>query len=135
MGTNFYAITKRNKCDHCGRSDDETRHIGKSSFGWCFSLHVYPEDGINTLDDWKSYWGREGVVIENEYGNTVPVDEMLATITERSRLKNGNRMGREEMLQNNAEPGPNGLLRHTYRNCIGHGENDGTWDYIVGEFS
>lgn len=41
----------------------------------------------------------------------------------------------EEMLQrNNAVPGPNNLLRHKIdQHCIGHG--DGTYDYLVGEFS
>ena len=28
-------------------------HIGKSSYGWHFSLCIYPELGINDLEDWK----------------------------------------------------------------------------------
>lgn len=36
---------------------------------------------------------------------------------------------------NNAELGPNNLLRHKIDGqfCIGHGE--GTWDYCIGDFS
>lgn len=50
MGTNYYLHTKPD-CECCGRGF-EPLHIGKSSGGWCFSLHVMPEDNINTLDDW-----------------------------------------------------------------------------------
>ncbi len=54
MGTNYY-LHEKPDCECCGRPF-EALHIGKSSSGWCFSLHVMPEDMINTLDDWRSKW-------------------------------------------------------------------------------
>lgn len=136
MGTNYYAT--RNVCAHCGRGD-EREHIGKSSAGWCFSLHVDPERNIATLDDWKRAW--QGAALTNEYGETLTEAEVLKVITERSwRAPDPSKppcgyTSLEDMLrQNDAQLGPNGLLRHRLgRYCIGHGE--GTWDYIVGEFS
>lgn len=71
MGTNYYLKPK--PCECCGRTD-EGLHIGKSSAGWCFSLHVIPEEGINGLDDWKSRFDEPGVQIVNEYGEVVSKD-------------------------------------------------------------
>lgn len=108
MGTNFY-WTEKEPCECCGRAFDD-RHIGKSSAGWCFTLRVYPEDGINTLDDWEKLW--ESGVITDEYDTVVPVSAMKARIRNR----------------------PLTALRHPIdSHCIGHGP--GTWDYIDGEFS
>lgn len=139
MGTNYYL--KTNSCAHCGRSD-EPLHIGKSSGGWCFSLRIYPDDGINTLGDWRTKLASGGIV--DEYGNAIELADMIATITERSHPKNWTEKrwasagySSEEHFHrsNNSLRGPNNLLRHKLdgRFCVGHGE--GTWDYIVGEFS
>jgi len=49
MGTNYYL--HENVCESCGRSD-EPLHIGKSSAGWVFTLRIYPDKGINSLEDW-----------------------------------------------------------------------------------
>jgi hypothetical protein len=111
MGTNYY-VEVQPPCECCGRGY-EHKHIGKSSAGWCFSLHVYPDEGINTLEDWKEYL--KDKVIKNEYGGIVTLDELLRCITKRNH--------------------PSGLSRHVIdsRFCIGHGE--GTWDYLIGDFS
>lgn len=142
MGTNYYLHTKPD-CECCGRPF-EPLHIGKSSGGWCFSLHVMPEDGINDLDDWLSLMAKPGAFVRNEYGEKVSREELLATITER-KWGGGTFDGREWTNSwyaneasfhdsNNSERGPNGLLRHRIsRHCIKHG--DGTWDCITGEFS
>ena len=114
-------------------------HIGKSSYGWCFSLHVgkwlndsddAPE--AHTLEDWQALWNREGWVIVDEYQRTVTPEEMFSIITERG--------GEHTSIgfdyhRNHAEPGPNNLVRHRIdgRHCVGHG--GGTYDYIPGEFS
>ena len=129
MGTNYYWLQEP-PCAHCGRSD-EGKHIGKSSAGWCFSLHVYPEDGINDFDDWRERWG-EGEIY-NEYGEHVSVLEMERTISERTWPHRTS--ASFDFVSNHAVPGPNGLVRHRISNghCIGHGR--GTWDLIVGEFS
>lgn len=138
MGTNYYAY--ENTCECCGRGDHE-RHIGKSSAGWCFSLHVHPDEGINTLEDWKLFLASPGITIRDEYGTNVTQEELFKCITERSwnrdnaKTPYGYASWDAFHRINHSKPGPNGLLRHVVdgRHCIGNGE--GTWDYIVGEFS
>jgi len=137
MGTNYYLETQE-PCPHCSRGYDRL-HIGKSSVGWCFSLHIIPKLGINTLDDWKKQW--EGKKIFDEYENEISHQEMLSIITDRkkdfplTKVPFGYNSWNTFYRNNHAEPGPNGLVRHQIDNihCIGHGE--GTWDYIKGEFS
>lgn len=83
MGTNYHwHETGERECPCCKRTN-ESLHIGKSSWGWAFSLRVHPHEGINNLDDWKVKWATPGSVIFDEYGAPVTVEEMLATITER----------------------------------------------------
>lgn len=127
MGCNFYLV--KPACEHCGRSD-EPLHIGKSSSGWCFSLHVMPEMGINTLDDWMPLLATG--TIKDDYGETCSIEELLGIIRERE----GTEAPRPGFSyeQNHAVPGPNGLVRARIdsRHCVGHGE--GTWDYIIGYF-
>ena len=148
MGTNYY-LHRKPPCATCGKPDEEPLHIGKSSGGWCFSLHVIPEDGIHDLGDWRREWNQPGSVIMNEYGERVPVSEMDAEITERKWKRNfegkwwGSPVGFTGLeyaseaafhRKNHSERGPNGLLRHAIGDyCVGHGE--GTWDYIPGDFS
>ena len=107
----------------------EPLHIGKSSGGWCFSLHVIPEDNINDLDDWRVLWNEPGSFIKNEYGEKVSVANMEDIITNRSWAK----IPSDGAVH--AEPGPNNLARAIVdgRHCIKHGA--GTWDCITGEFS
>lgn len=140
MGTNFYWHEEPclNPCKHC--RDDSRMHIGKSSGGWCFALHVYPESGINTLADWQVKFMQPGSVIMDEYGRGVSVDEMMDKITKRSwprtnEVPYGYRSMDDFLRKNSARLGPNGCWRHSVDgvHCIGRGE--GTWDYIVGEFS
>ena len=135
MGTNYYAESSTGPtCPTCGRHDVAERvHIGKSLAGWCFSLHVIPDLGLNSLDDWRAHLSKPGVAIEDEYGCDVTLDEMFSIITERRRDMPTS-WGPERFAQNFAEPGPNNLVRHTIGgHCIGHG--DGTWDLISGDFS
>jgi len=131
VGTNYYYIPKP-ACSCCGREFDRI-HIGKSSAGWCFGLHVNQED-INTLEDWKKLFEIEGSVIMNECGDVVTKEEMLSNITDRS-WKGQTDWTDEMYAQNHAIKGPNGLARHSLYPglCIGHGE--GTWDYLIGDFS
>ena len=70
MGTNYYLYEGSEACPTCKRPF-EPLHIGKSSAGWCFSLHVIPEEGINTLDDWRTRWGTPGTIIRRSAGVTV----------------------------------------------------------------
>lgn len=63
MGTNYYLRLKSEICPHCGRGDEGLLHIGKSSAGWCFSLHVM--NRIQSLDDWKKAFENPENSIEN----------------------------------------------------------------------
>ncbi len=131
MGTNYYVHYKGNP----------QFHIGKSSGGWCFSLHVYPEKGIETLEDWEPIFEHNN--IETEYGKTITKEDMLTVIAEREGcigfddeedIPYPYESWEEFWDAHNAVPGSKGLLRAEVDgvHCIGHGE--GTWDYMVGTF-
>ena len=137
MGTNFYLAIPENT---------ELLHIGKSSAGWCFQLHIMPERGINDLGDWLQLFKKGR--IRNEYTEIVSAEEMASIITRRS-IHDGvdwdDRLwgvypGQEESEEefhknNNSERGPNGLARCKVdgTRCVKHGE--GSWDCIIGNFS
>jgi hypothetical protein len=129
MGTNYYWYEKP-ACACCGR-EYEPLHIGKSSAGWCFGLHVIPEEGIHDLDDWLERFACEESLIRDEYGDIVDSLDMIGYITRRSSV---HVWTVRELLENHAVSGPNNLARHQLGyNCVKHGE--GTWDCIEGEFS
>jgi hypothetical protein len=135
MGTNYYQ-RERPPCPTCG-SKGEVRHIGKSSGGWCFTLHVYPEDGINDLDDWLKLLVAGNIY--DEYEEELTFREMVKIITDRSWARKTTPYGYPSWeafdRENGAVAGPNGLHRHQIDGCrcIGHGS--GTWDICVGDFS
>lgn len=143
MGTNYYWHS--NPCSTCGHSEQEI-HIGKSSAGWCFSLCVYREPWEELLpkdfNDWMNFFKSHSGVIKNEYGEIIPLPQMIDIITNRnwepdrkSQFPNHFYKSLEDFYaKNHACPGPNNLCRHILDDrCVGHGE--GTYDYIVGEFS
>lgn len=143
MGTNYYL--EFNTCPCCGEKKAPL-HIGKSSAGWCFSLRVYPEKGIKNLNDWLDLWNEfefTWTKIKDEYGTVISKTDMIDTIVNRSFPEGvgrnfppfGYTSWKQFYQANSAVPGPNNLMRHKIdgSHCIGHGE--GTWDYIIGEFS
>ena len=141
MGTNSYSVHRDVDLESFDawdiRFDEEGRclHVGKSSGGWCFSLHVIPERGINSLRDWIEVFIDPERVIISEYREEMSLEEMMRVITQRSRPP-GYEWDQATLDRNFAEPGPNNLVRHRLgedSHCIGHGE--GTWDLITGHFS
>lgn len=101
MGTNYY-LSKAGDESHCPTCVCHSKglHIGKSSAGWAFALHVIPERGLYSLDDWKKLLEAPDAVIRSEYDCVVTLDMLLQTITDRV--------------------WPNGLLRHRIGNgCVG----------------
>ena len=143
MGTNFYFHY----------AEHEPLHIGKSSVGWVFALHVYPDDGINDLGDWLRFLDTQDGRILDEYDSAVPVPDMVVIITKRGR-DDGEKQWQKSPYGysswdnfhylNHSIPGPRGLLRskvesrgshrQSFTNgCVKNGE--GTWDCMVGEFS
>jgi hypothetical protein len=141
MGTNYY-LYDRPACETCGR-DFERLHIGKASWGWCFSLQTYPDDCIDDLRHWIERWWRLGATIKNEYGETVAPNDMKNIITQRRGKHEdwdhddwcGYQNEAHFHERNHSERGPNGLVRHKVdgMHCVGHGA--GTWDLMRGEFS
>jgi hypothetical protein len=163
MGTNYYLHKPlQNACEHCWRGDEaEVIHLGKGSAGWCFSLHVYPEDGLTDWSEVKA-WLQDQIAngghILNEYKEEVSLDDFESTVTKRLSDKDWDsgwwapkpfgttQDGKQFFLPgytseadfhaaNYSQRGPNSLLRHriTDRHCFAHGS--GTWDCITGEFS
>ena len=137
MGTNYYIET--DFCAHCGRGEEDY-HIGKSSGGWCFSLHVDHAAGIFNLGDIKEKIMQPGSVIVDEYRRILTVDELLSVLTDRGREErtedspHGYSSWDEFHRLNGSEMGPNNMLRSKIDGiyCVGHGE--GTYDFKVGEF-
>ena len=142
MGTNYYSVKRGLDYEKPEsfwdlRGTEDFIHIGKSSAGWCFSLHVVPELGINTLEDWIGMFIDPDRIIIDEYRETVSFLDMIRIITHRSRPQS-NGWEATMLERNHAEPGPNNLVRHRIEHdrkhgCVAHGE--GTWDLITGEFS
>jgi hypothetical protein len=138
MGTNYY-WKEGPDCPTCRRSFTG-KHIGKSSHGWTFALHVYPDQGIDDIEDWEKLWQKAGSMIIDEYGEKLGADEMRQIITSRAREERwharpyGHISWENFHLENQSLPGPYGLIRSqlNYR-CIKHGV--GTWDCHVGDFS
>lgn len=144
MGTNYYSVKRglenldsesfwHRRVESDDGEHDDILHIGKSSGGWCFALHVIPDRNIHDLPDWVPYLLNEDRVIVDEYREALTYEKLLDVIT--------NRRGRDpctwtkEMYDRNyAEPGPNNLVRHSVdRGCVRQGA--GTWDYVEGIFS
>ncbi len=121
MGTNYYARFSED-------FDAEPLHIGEASLRWTFALHVYPDRGLNSLDDWMKLLHDNSVVeIVDEDGCTYTPLALREVITER--------YWRGKRDYSEGVEGPNGLTRRKIdgTHCIGHGE--GTWDLCIGEFS
>lgn len=134
MGTNYYLIM--NACECCGVG--ERYHIGKSSAGWCFGLHIHRREPWYSDEDfvaedfeaWEKHIRYAENRIENEYGDRISAADMLEIIADRGPWEGdlANHGGNPVYESRN-------LLRHRIdgRFCVGWGE--GTYDYLVGEFS
>lgn len=144
MGTNYYVEQEACACCHRGPN---SLHLGKSSGGWRFSLHVIPELGLNDLKAWRKFL--KGKKIVDEYGSRITQKGMLEIITMRRGdvgkgpppsycMGGGSEWSSWEAYAEatSAEVDwKHGLLKHKLLegHCVGHGP--GPWDYIVGEFS
>jgi hypothetical protein len=136
MGTNYFLHSQ--KCPHCGIERKDKMHLGKSSAGWCFSLHVYPELELN---DWFDMWEyisfcteEEDYEIQDEYGDTIDPALFFTIVWDRHCKVP---FSWSHFHKNHAIPGPFGLARHPIdgQHCIGNAGPNAPIDYIVGEFS
>ena len=135
MGTNYYA----RKYDHdtCTVS---SLHIGKSSGGWNFSLHVISQrdsDFDNAgrpllcLEDWLPVFDTHRIF--DEYDREITKEEMLDIIANRHGVF-GEILTLEEARRAGGEVGINNLIAHKVDNSFCYGTEGGTWDLIAGEF-
>lgn len=99
-------------------------HIGKSLFGWCFSLKVIPKLGLNSLEAWKNFMKGSDKIVVDEQGSEISKREMMRIITQRHHPRSGIPNGKRFI----------GLARHRVDGVrvIGHGK--GTWDLVTNEF-
>lgn len=103
MGVNYYLKNQKTL---------DTIHIGKSSAGWAFTLHIDPENGISSLEDWQKLWNTPGWVIMDEYDHVIDVPTMENLITNRPRKH---------------------MLRYNFGDVIVN--HDVTYDMVTGNFS
>lgn len=136
-------------------------HIGKSSIGWHFGLCIYPECGINTLDDWIKLFRSFGNIIVDEENRELKTSEMLDRIEDRKQLEfekyesedqyekavveNYNNINKtisifkhktytnydEILMENHACRGLNGLWRRQKDQYTSYPIPDGTYDLII----
>lgn len=118
LGTNYY-LKKKAKV-----SEWTYLHIGKSLFGWCFSLKVNPKLGLNSLEAWKNFMKGDDKIVVDEQGSEISKREMVRIITQRHHPMEGIPNGKRFI----------GLARHRVDGIkvISHGK--GTWDLVTNEF-
>lgn len=157
MGTNYYVTPIENKLSEIPDTmvnEDGLIHVGKSSMGWCFSLHVYPLYDIMCFRDVCAFIQDYSAGIVDEYGDDVSYSDLIDVIVKRKRKplefprKAFDLLGvpafnnlQEFVSYHENKPHSccfwdyeNNLFRHriVQGHCIGNGK--GTYDYIIGEF-
>ena len=140
MGTNYYSVLKSELPSLDPTINfyysKNTYHIGKSSYGWVFSLHVIPDIGIIDLASWFYYLSHPDRSIIDENGNEISFEEMMTIIKERKRELPP--QAPLHFYSQSAIMGPNNLIRSKIdgEHVVSWGDNGhGTWDCIVGEFT
>lgn len=125
MGTNYYLEFEA--CAACGHPKDRM-HIGKSSMGWVFALHVYPDKGIRDLPDWVALFDKTGTRIVDEYRQEIGTRDMLLKIV--GRIPSGPQAIKPDSwyAENHAVPGPYGLARSKISGLGSAAHGPGTYD-------
>lgn len=88
MGMNHYLRTGKKitvECYACGHKhrEDETYHIGKSSWGRYYTLHSDPKMGLTSWPDWENFIQKtlkKGGCIVDEDGRALTFDELKASV-------------------------------------------------------
>ena len=110
MGTNFYMKVAIETPHNC-----ELHHIGKRSYGWCFSLHANAKYNLMDLGSWTAFLMSDKVVrIFDEYEKDYTWTEMTQIII-------------DDKTWAGKEP-----QRHTRENVLLNGEEH--YDVITGHF-
>ena len=88
MGMNHYLRTGKKitvECYACGHKhrEDESYHIGKSSWGRYYTLHSDPKMGLTSWPAWESFIQKtlkKGGSIVDEDGKELTFDELKASV-------------------------------------------------------
>ena len=72
MGTNYYV--------YGDAKFSNGKHLGKRSAGWDFALHVYPDEGINRLEDWLVTLSSKSVEVRDGYNKKIKLKHLLRII-------------------------------------------------------
>lgn len=80
MSTNYYAFGPFPGGDSAG----EGLHIGQTAAGWRFLMRAHGGLGLTSFAAWREFLRQPGVVIRAEHGVQMTVEEMEATIRERT---------------------------------------------------
>lgn len=104
-------------------------NIGKSSSGWKFCLHIYPNHNINSFKDWYDILQNDEYIIIDEYNEEINKNEMINIITKKARVYKKEDTGK--IIDNQYIVSEVGLLQHSYQGFIVV-ENE-TYDYLICE--
>lgn len=88
MGTNYYlTLAELAEVPHAElwEQPPPRLHIGKSSYGWTFGLHVYPKSKTRPKDlqEWRALFSNSDFHIVDEYDRQISTREMLNVILDR----------------------------------------------------
>ena len=109
-----------------------TYHIGKSSAGWRFLLQIYPEQGINNLEDWKKLF-KDGIIVD-EYGEEISQEDMLKEITKKAPSP-GLKDESSTTMHDDTYEVRDGLIVHPLKWNIVDNSAKETYDVREGDFS
>ena len=76
MGTNYYVYGIAAKV----RNGKHGKHFGKRSAGWDFALHVYPDEGINRLEDWLFLLSDKNAEVRDDSGRKIKLKKLLRIV-------------------------------------------------------
>ena len=114
MGMNHYIKTGKKKLEHCyacgfDHEVDELIHVGKSSIGRYYTLHLDKERGLYDLETWKKFIEKslaEGAKIVDETGDELTYEDLLHSIT-------------RDLVPNNSTHIPGEQVVDAYGHCHG----------------
>lgn len=130
MGTNYYVHKEPDLLDKLQGAQPTILHLGKSSGGWCFAMHVQPELGLRDFVSWMRYLRKGKVTIYDEYDCVVSFDEMVHIISKRSFPRNQKIAEIEPECYH-----PGGCRRHGEDSYGRVKQGVGTYDYFNMDFS
>jgi len=83
MSTNYYAIYDECDCtcDHCSKKG-MAYHLGKSSTGWAFALHIEPSMNLYDLEDIITFLIQKKATIIDERNSYCSLEDWLGLVVD-----------------------------------------------------